>query len=153
MNDFLPHSALNTFLQDPRYLAGKTLLTEVIQEAQSQLTHVRPPKHALTHHYQQLITQIDQLRGNPLYYPYIGTGLGNGLFVELADGSVKYDLIGGIGTHFFGHSHPSIILAAIDGAVQNSVMQGNLQQNYDSLQLMELLCKSAKMDHLFLSTA
>ena len=144
---------ISSLLQDPRYLAGKELLAAVIQEAQTKLTTVAPPKKQLVQQYRQFITQIDHLRGNPLYYPYLGTGLGNGLFVELADGSVKYDLIGGIGTHFFGHSHPGIISAAIDGAIQNSVMQGNLQQNYDSLQLMELLCKTAKMDHLFLSTS
>jgi 4-aminobutyrate aminotransferase-like enzyme len=47
-------------------------------------------------------------RGGKLFYDYIGSGIGNGPLVELADGSVKYDFITGIGVHYFGHSHPGV---------------------------------------------
>ena len=37
------------------------------------------------------------------FYASIGTGRGRGPLVELVDGSVKWDMITGIGVHGFGH--------------------------------------------------
>ncbi len=94
----------------------------------------------------------------PPFWPYLASGLGNGPFVELADGSVKLDFICGIGVHGCGHSDPVMIDAAIDGALEDTVMQGNLQQHPPSLvmceRLIELATESgAKIDHCLLSTS
>ena len=88
----------------------------------------------------------------------MGSGIGNGPFVELADGSVKLDMITGIGVHGYGHSHPLLIESGIDAAISDTVMQGNLQQNTDSHDIAKLLvdtaCESgAGLEHCFLTTS
>ncbi|MDB6081628.1 MAG: argD, partial [Chlamydiia bacterium] len=110
---------------DPRYIEGKKLLLTALQEYKEKISSIKDAHVEYTHD----IDHINELRGNPLYFPYLGSGLGNGLFVELADGSVKYDLISGIGVHFFGHSNLAMASHAIDAALQDTIMQGNLQQN------------------------
>ncbi len=77
--------------------------------------------------------EIGHLRGRPLFYPYLGRGLGKGCFVQLEDGSVKLDFISGIGVHILGHSHPIVIKAALEGAVSDIVHQGHLQSNHELL--------------------
>ena len=83
--------------------------------------------------------------------PYLGSGLGNGALVELADGSVKYDLIAGIGVHFLGHSQPALIDAAVESALRDTIMQGNLMQNEEALELSEQLLEIANRNHADLS--
>ena len=92
------------------------------------------------------------MRSSKLWYPYLGSGMGRGCLVELIDGSIKYDFISGIGVHF-AHGHPLIIKACIEAAIQDLVMQGNLQQNKDIVELAYLLTKEAKIDHIFFSTS
>ncbi len=92
------------------------------------------------------------------FFPYLGSGIGNGPFVELADGSVKLDLITGIGVHGFGHSHPLLVEAGIDAAIGDTIMQGNLQQNSNSYELVKLLVDTAcqfgaGLNHCLLSTS
>lgn len=92
---------------------------------------------------QKKIQQAGALRGRPLYHNYLGTGAGRGPFVELEDGSVKLDLINGIGIHIMGHGHPRVIKAAVRGALSDIVMQGNLQPNKEYLNLSEKLVQIA----------
>ena len=78
--------------------------------------------------------------------------------VELADGSVKYDMITGIGVHHFGHGHPAVVASALDAAVRDTIMQGNLQQDVESPRLSKLLIESAnrrgaKLAHCFLTSS
>ena len=77
-----------------------------------------------------------KLKGRGLFYPYMASGLGNGPLVELLDGSVKYDMITGIGVHFFGHSHEEFTDVMVD-ALPMSVMQGNLQPGIEQSNLIE----------------
>ena len=100
-----------------------------------------------------MLADFARYRGGSLWYPYIGSGFGKGALVELADGSIKYDFICGIGPHYFGHNHPMIVDANVEAAITNTVMQGNLQQNVDSLELTEMLVKLSKLDHCFLSSS
>ena len=105
---------------------------------------------------QKKVDLIGQLRGRPLYHNYIGTGAGNGPFVELEDGSVKLDLINGIGIHIMGHSHPRVMKAAVRGALSDIIMQGNLQPNNDYVRLTEKLVQIAgrksRLKHAWFST-
>lgn len=140
-------------ISDPRVNEAKKLLREAVLHHRKEITGVRPPKHGLKQSYNELLEAMGALRGQKLWYPYLGSGIGNGPLVELADGSVKYDFIGGIGVHFFGHSHPDLIDATIDAAISNTVMQGHLMQNVDSLILMEKLAKASGLDHCFLTTS
>src|SRR5689334_10518469 len=89
--------------EQEKFLNGKKLILDSIQETIESIHAIRPPKEAKKMEYESWLKKAADLRGNHLFYPYLGSGRGNGLFVELEDGSVKYDLIAGIGTHFFGH--------------------------------------------------
>jgi acetylornithine/N-succinyldiaminopimelate aminotransferase len=91
-------------------------------------------------------TQVDRagkIRGRPLNYPYVGSGAGKGVYVELEDGSVKIDLINGIGIHLMGHSNPRILKACVRGAIADIVNQGNLQPNREYTVFLEKLVKLA----------
>lgn len=138
---------------DPRVAEAKKLLLAAVAEQQKTITGIKPPEKELNAGYHDALKAFADCRGSSLWYPYIGSGIGKGPFVELLDGSVKYDFISGIGVHHFGHSHPELISASIDGTISDLVMQGNLQQNADALDLMELLIKESKLDHCFLSTS
>lgn len=113
-------------------LNGNETLDRLVEEVLNRAKHittVRPPEKEKTVKYGQTLQQIESLRGRGFFYPYIGSGLGRGPFVELADGSVKLDFICGIGVHILGHSHPEILQATLKGALEDVVMQGHLQAN------------------------
>jgi acetylornithine aminotransferase len=145
------------FRADPRVTEAKRLLLTALAQHQKTITGIRPadPQRKLS--YDALISQWNQARGGNLFFPYLGAGIGNGPLVELADGSVKFDLISGIGVHHFGHSHPRLVEAGIDAALGDTVMQGNLQQNVESAKVAELLLQHAAKDsslaHCFLTTS
>lgn len=140
-------------VRDPRIAQAKALIAEALKEQQEQLKGIRPPHPDRKEAYKTMIECYSSLRGVDLWYPYLGSGIGNGPLVELMDGSVKYDFIGGIGVHYFGHSHPAIVNASIDAAINDTTMQGNLQQNGDSLALTELLLEASGLDHCFLTSS
>jgi acetylornithine/N-succinyldiaminopimelate aminotransferase len=149
-------------------LAGKNLdQSEKIKKLISQLTeevlnlnsHITGPREAQTEfvaHNQKLIDSTGSTRGRPLFYPYIGSGSGRGPYVELSDGSVKLDLINGIGIHIFGHSHPKVMASAIQGSLRDILMQGNLQPNEEyfrvSKKLVDLASKKSRLKHVWLAT-
>lgn len=128
---------------DPRIAQAKELLTQAVRDHQKELNQVRPPRPDLTSGYAEKVAKFEGLRGGTLYFPYLSAGLGNGPYVELADGSVKLDMITGIGVHGMGHSNPDMIGVGIDAVLCDTVMQGNLQQNEPSVELTELLVKLA----------
>ena len=146
------------FFSDPRLKEAKKLIREALKEHQSKLTGVKEANPELKESYSNLLKRVADYRGGALFYNYLGSGIGNGPLVELADGSVKYDFITGIGVHYMGHSHPGVIEATIDGAVSNTVMNGHLQQNTDTAKLLELLsteaCKyGSEVKNVFLTTS
>ena len=132
------------------------LVREVV-EAQASLTAARPPRKQLAETYKGYLDRSAAVRGKPPLYPYVGSGIGNGAMVELADGSVKWDMINGIGVHMFGHSDPDILAAAVRGALADTVQQGNLQANLDSIEISELLVQEAsrtsRLKHCFLTNS
>lgn len=138
---------------DPRVIEAKRLLIEAVQAHQKQITAIRPPVASLKQSYDDLLTSFAQYRGAKLWFPFLGSGIGKGALVELADGSIKYDFIGGIGVHYWGHSHHDLISSSIDAAISDTIMQGNLQQNIDSVELSALLVHASKLDHCFLTSS
>lgn len=144
---------LGALKSDPRVTEAKKMLLEAVSYQKKSISGVLPPKPELTAHYKQALDNLAEYRGSKLWYPYLGSGIGNGPLVELMDGSVKYDFIGGIGVHHFGHSHPEILSACIDAAISDIVMQGHLQQNTDQMELINLLLTESKLDHCFLTTS
>jgi 4-aminobutyrate aminotransferase-like enzyme len=135
--------AAKAMAEDPRVAEAKRLLRETLRDHQAGLTGIRPPDPELRQGYAETLARFGGLRGAALYYPYLGSGMGRGALVELADGSVKYDFITGIGVHYMGHSHPALLEAGVDAALDNTVMQGNLQQNAQSEELLALLLRAA----------
>ncbi len=153
-----PQLAAEAFHQDPAVLGAKRTLLEALGRHRAGLTAIRPPSPELATEYRATLEGFAERRGGSLFYPYLGSGLGSGALVELGDGSVKLDLIGGIGVHYFGHSHPRMTEALIDAALGDTVMQGNLQQNTESAELVASLIElaargGAPLVHAFLSTS
>lgn len=146
------------FFKDPRIEQAKKLLTEALTEHSAKITEVKPSPAENKVEYEKLMEDFAKMRGGSLFYDYIGSGIGNGALVELADGSVKYDFITGIGVHYFGHSHPGVVAAQVDGAITNTTMSGNLQQNVDSPRLFDLILDQANkydagFDHMFMTSS
>ena len=108
------------------------------------LTEVCPPSSENSVRYTHMLRQVSKLRGRPLFYPYIGSGVGQGPFVQLSDGSVKLDFTSGIGVHILGHSHPHLIRAGLVGALEDVVMQGHLQANAIYVRLLEKITQIAQ---------
>jgi acetylornithine/succinyldiaminopimelate/putrescine aminotransferase len=147
-----------TLASDPRIAQAKKLLLDTIAEHQRNITGIRPPNAESQQSYEEMLAKFGEERGAPLFYPYVGSGIGRGPLVELADGSIKYDFISGIGVHHWGHSHPALIEASLDAALQDTIMQGNLEQNAESLEVARLLLEGANrtgasLKHCFLSTS
>ncbi|MDH4469151.1 MAG: aminotransferase class III-fold pyridoxal phosphate-dependent enzyme [Bacteriovoracaceae bacterium] len=146
------------FFDDPRITQAQQLIREALADHQKDITSLTPAKSELKENYEQMIKELSAGRGGALYYNYIGSGFGRGPFVELCDGSLKYDFITGIGVHYFGHSHPDVIEAAVQGAIGNTVMQGHLQQNSNQNEMIQLLSeqvqkKGSAIKHVFLTSS
>ncbi|MFZ4575093.1 MAG: aminotransferase class III-fold pyridoxal phosphate-dependent enzyme, partial [Phycisphaerales bacterium] len=126
-------------------------------EASAQLTDVRPPNPGLKESYDAMMKRCAEVRGRALLYPYVGSGAGNGALVELADGSVKWDMICGIGVHFFGHAHPTLIEAAAISAADDVLKQGNLLSNMEAYEFGEVILNEAKkhsrLKHAYIATS
>lgn len=138
---------------DPRIQEAKQLIDSALSEHQTKITGVRPSDPARVKESEELLERLKQARGAGTYYPYLGSGIGKGPLVELVDGSIKYDFICGIGVHFMGHSHPVLTQLGVDAALADTVMQGHLQQNEDTLHLSEQLIDASGLDHCFLTSS
>lgn len=128
-----------SLLQSARFRAAKTELLAAIAEASARISGVRPsPSSEAREAFLASIQEFQRDRGRELYYPYLSSGIGSGPFVELTDGSVKWDMITGIGVNFFGHSHPELMAETID-AVSSDPMQGNLQPGFEAKEILRAL--------------
>lgn len=131
-------------------------LVDEVMVINSAIQTIQPPQPTLVDRAKNKLDHIGALRGRPLYHPYVGTGAGQGVYVELEDGSVKMDLINGIGIHIMGHSNPRVMKAAVRGALSDVVMQGNIQPNNEYIRLTEKLVqiagRNSKLKHAWFST-
>ncbi|MGZ3722988.1 MAG: aminotransferase class III-fold pyridoxal phosphate-dependent enzyme, partial [Bdellovibrionales bacterium] len=131
-------------------------LVEQVLTFSNRITGVKGPDAALEANSQKEIKAIGDVRSRPLFYNYVGSGVGRGCYVELEDGSVKMDLINGIGIHLFGHAHPRVVRATLKGSLADVVQQGNLQPNVEyreySEKLASLVHKNSRMKYAWLAT-
>jgi len=119
------------------------------------LQAVRPPSPDIAAEFKTQTDEISKYRGRPLYWPYISSGMGRGPYVLCQDGSVKLDLVNGIGVHLLGHSHPRVMAASVEGALQDVVNQGHLQpgQEYvDMSRKLVSMAKGSRLAHAWLTT-
>ena len=124
----------------------ESLIDKIVNQITEQslsLTQPLPPDPQKKDKYASLLKAIAELRGRPLLYPYLSSGLGNGPLVQLADGSVKLDFICGIGPHILGHSHPDLLKASLRGAMEDTTMQGHLQMGGIYKEVLEKLLSIA----------
>ena len=135
------------------------LLGDLIDEVMSlnlEIQTIKSPNPKLADSFKKKLDLTGALRGRPLYHNYIGTGAGRGPYVELEDGSVKLDLINGIGIHIMGHSNPRVMKASVRGALADIVMQGNLQPNNEytklSQRLVQIAGRKSKIKHAWFAT-
>lgn len=130
-------------------------IVEEVASASARLTGVRGPVDGLGEPYAETMKRISAARGRPLYYPYLGSGAGNGMYVELADGSVKIDMVGGIGYTPYGHAHPELIRAAVVASMEDNLKHGHLQSTaplYDfSETLLRLAKRRSRLEHVFVA--
>ncbi|MDA1008249.1 MAG: aminotransferase class III-fold pyridoxal phosphate-dependent enzyme [Planctomycetota bacterium] len=110
----------------------------------AEFVHERPADPSRIAERDALLQRLADVRGRTAFYPYLSTGRGRGALVELVDGSVKWDMICGIGVYMMGHAHPVAARAALESSLSNVCMQGNLQTNADALPIAELLIHEAK---------
>ncbi len=137
-------------------LAGamESIASEV-ESHRSRISGVRGPRSGASREtFERFMERATEVRGRGLFYPHIGSGMGNGPYIELMDGSVKLDMITGIGVRFFGHSDPDLVKAAVRGAVEDVPMQGHLMFNPIAIEFAETLVKEASrssgLKHAFL---
>lgn len=114
------------------------LFSEILiaQQEYCQLKDADPDKAELL---TQKLKEYESLRGRGFFFPLIASGRGHGPFVELIDGSIKYDLIGSMGVNLLGHSHPLLIKSALEAATMDTNMVGNLHLYEDSITLSKSL--------------
>ncbi|MCH2137644.1 MAG: aminotransferase class III-fold pyridoxal phosphate-dependent enzyme [Phycisphaerales bacterium] len=103
---------------------------------------------------QSTLDTLAAVRGRGAFLPFIGTGQGWGPFVQCEDGSVKLDMVTGIGVHGFGHGDDTTLRIMLEAATQDTVMQGNLQCNADAVAFMSRLLEQAcqgnsRLAHVF----
>lgn len=131
-------------------------LSAEVEKNNQQIAGITPPSPEHQEAGKKWIDQAGQFRGRPLHYPYVGSGAGRGPYVELEDGSIKMDLINGIGIHLFGHSHPRVIKAALRGALSDVIIQGNLEPNKEYImytkKLVELASRKSAIKYAWLAT-
>ena len=142
---------------DPAVAGHIDAIVEALRASQASLTGARPADPARKESFDAAMKRVAAVRGRGPIMPYLGTGRGNGPLVELADGSVKWDMINGIGVHMFGHGDPRMVAAALRAGLSDLCMQGNLTSNQDSVAFGEFLVgeagKSSRIAHCFVSNS
>jgi acetylornithine/N-succinyldiaminopimelate aminotransferase len=105
--------------------------------------------------YAAAMRQLADVRGRPLFYPLVLSGLGEGARVRLANGRSLIDFIGGIGVYAFGHSERDLLETAVVAAARDVVFQGNLAPGLEQLRLARLLLghASPRLAHAWLSVS
>ena len=149
---------MNTFervVRDEGYQKAKSDLLQSLRRNLSGLTAMRPSDAGRKEPYEKAVKEVGALRGRDLFYKMLGSGAGNGPFIELGDGSVKYDLITGIGVNFFGHGNLELFESSFD-SLWCDVMQGNLSPGPEYHGLLQDLVTAAgpksRIKHAWLTT-
>jgi 4-aminobutyrate aminotransferase-like enzyme len=139
-------SPLKSPLEAPRVREAARALVEALQEEMQERELV--PKA-----YDRAIREIERVRGRPMLYPALSSGVGRGARVRLANGLTVLDFASGIGVYGFGHSDPDLLETAVAAAAGDAVFQGHLLPGPEYLRLSKALLGHAgsKIKHAWLS--
>jgi 4-aminobutyrate aminotransferase-like enzyme len=152
-NTTIGHAIFN----DPAIESGIDALVEQVMEHNRTLTDVKAPNPELADSFNTLVERCKAVKGNNLVYTSIGSGAGNGALVEMADGSVKWDMLTGIGVHFLGHGNPKVIKAQLIAGINEATKHGNLQTNFEAYEfgekLVKLASRNSNLKHAFITTS
>lgn len=143
--------------QDPAINAAIDTIVDRVRSHAEQITDIRPGRPELKVTYDDMLERSARVKGRGLLYPALSSGVGNGALVEMSDGSVKWDMITGIGVHFLGHSHPGVIRAQAAAALDDTTKHGNLQSGFSPYafgeKLVELASRNSRLRHAFMTTS
>jgi 4-aminobutyrate aminotransferase-like enzyme len=115
---------------------------------QQKLNKIKPADEDKKELLSQKLKEYETLKGRGFFFPFMASGRGHGPFVELIDGSVKYDMINAIGVNLLGHSHPIYIKANLEAATSDTMMTGNLLSYQEPYELSKVLVDSVKKSRL-----
>lgn len=121
-------------------LLDKTFSSILLE--QQKINKVTPSQEDKKEELNNIVDDYANYRGRELFFKYISSGRGHGPFTELVDGSIKYDLINGIGFNLLGHSHPIFIKSALEAATVDTLMVGNLQPSVHPYRLSKRIIES-----------
>ena len=142
---------------DPAINESINALVEQVMEHNRTITDIKSPNPELADSFDAIIERSKAVKGNNLVYPSIGSGAGNGALVEMADGSVKWDMLTGIGVHFLGHGNPKVIKAQLLAGINETTKHGNLQTNFGAYEfgekLIKLASRGSNLKHAFIATS
>jgi len=153
-----PATIYDEFAQNKQVAASIRTIVEELNAARSKISAVRGPTSPEARvGFEEFMKTAAEVRGRPLLYEYTGSGMGNGPYVELIDGSVKLDMLTGIGVNFFGHSDPDLVETALTASTRDVFMQGHLMMNKEAIEFAEILAheasKNSNLKHAFLSNS
>jgi len=148
---------LNPMTACPDVDAAIDGIVAALKRHQATITGVRAADEGRTQPLETAVERLATVRGRAGFYPYVGSGFGRGGLVQLADGSVKWDMITGIGVHGFGHGDPDLVETALRASITDTVMQGNLMCNEEAIAFAETLLDAARpgtqLAHCYTSTS
>ncbi len=152
-----PATVGSELLANPAINAAVDQIVREVQARSAKLTDVRAANPGLKESYEAYMKRAADVRGRALLYPYLGSGVGNGALVELMDGSVKWDMICGIGVYFFGHSDADQIRTAVKASLNDTLQHGNLQSGWEAYEFAETLLglakRSSRLKYCYSSTS
>ncbi|HVJ64858.1 MAG TPA: aminotransferase class III-fold pyridoxal phosphate-dependent enzyme [Bdellovibrionota bacterium] len=120
----------------------KVMAQKVLGAAQG-CSAIKGPNPELVAQQQAELDKIAALRGRPLLFPMWPTGKGSGPYIEFEDGSVKLDMISGIGVSLFGHGHPELLMTLATHGLKAPHMQGTLMPGDEYQWLARVLLDGA----------
>lgn len=151
------HTTGNAIINDPAIESGIDSLVEQVMAYNRSITEIRAASPELAESFKSMIDRCIAVKGNTLVYPSLGSGAGNGALVEMADGSVKWDMLTGIGVHFLGHGNPKVIKAQLAAGLHEATKHGNLQTSFGAYafgeKLVKLASRGSNLKHAFITTS
>lgn len=121
---------------------------------QQKIDHIKPSDEDKKELIKNKLKEYESLKGRGFFYNFMASGRGHGPFVELIDGSIKYDMINAIGVNVLGHSHPIYIKANLEAATSDAMMCGNLlsyQEPYEVTKALLETVKNSRLKHFWFS--
>ena len=106
---------LSPLAQNDHVRGAIDVILNQMQLSSQELTCAKPATQTGSETLHAWMDRAKAVRSRGGYYPYIGSGRGRGALVELIDGSVKWDMINGIGVHMFGRGDAGIFYCAHAG--------------------------------------